>query len=663
MKMFGYVCSPHCRQKAELTGIEIPEYEFSSAVQERKYQRKLTTTILSVGGGLALIIGVWLWYLMVGSQPRPAYIARFSQPAYSGKIHLVGKNQLIVIHGGVLSRHDVSAKKEVWSASLVDRTKLLTEAKAELQEMEEALRRAQLAGKDTEQYKLPTLEQLMASLERSYGADLEMHVRGEKVWIAQPDKLVRYDWATGKSAQEVAVSFGFGGAEVQDDDLVALRESPTGEGELTRVNLLTGQASTNKFRTSIANTTSDPLAKALVANYTRAGNAALDPARIAAQAQRMPIQGRLALPATISIQQGQNRIMQEIDEMDNGPARSFSDEPRKPDLSEHVTVVASKSGPVEFSRQMIEERLVERTAMKAPPKKSALDGPVNMNSTVEVANELLNEIQRTRGTDKVIEDESLYRVAVRLPGKDGAPEWKAEVTGPPSFHPLKTVNLVVAGKSVVALDTKNRKLWEHTLTYTLGDDVGEPLHDGSGNVGTIAEREGVVLITDQGVLTAVDGQTGNVRWRFPAVGISGLFYDDAGMLYINATTADPDSVKYSRQIDVTKSVNSLIVKLNPKDGTTLWRNEAMGAVTHVSGKFVYTLDASAPDEADDAQEVFGIRPPAERGYVRIRRINPGNGGTKWEYEQKRAPLDVEFVGSSIQVLFPNEAQVLRFLSF
>jgi hypothetical protein len=176
----------------------------------------------------------------------------------------------------------------------------------------------------------------------------------------------------------------------------------------------------------------------------------------------MPVQGRLALPATISIQQGQNRLMQEMDEMDNDPTRPVADEPRKPDLSEHVTVLATSSGPVEFSRQMMEERLVERTAMKAPPKRSALDGPVNMNSTVEVANELLNEIQRTRGTDKIVEDESLYRVAVRFPGKDGAPEWKAELTGPPSFHPLKTVNLVIVGKKVVALDRQNRKLWEQS---------------------------------------------------------------------------------------------------------------------------------------------------------------------------------------------------------
>jgi len=664
MKLFGHVCSPLCRQKGESSGMDIPVYESQSAVLERKFQRKLTMTLIGGLTTLALVIGVWMWYLVVGSQPRPVYVATLSPTSYSGEIHLVGKNQLIVIHGGTLSRHDVSAMREIWSTSVVDRTKLLTQARANLQELEEQVRRAQLAGKNPERIKIPTLEQLAASLERAYEADLKIHVRGEKVWIAQPDKLVRFDWATGKPAQEVALNFGFSGTEVQGDDLVALRNSAAGEGELTRVNLLTGKVGTENFHASLPNAVAGngSLVQVLAANGNSATDRALDPTRLAAQVQRLPIQGRLALPATISIQQGQNRIMEEIDEMDNGPARPVSEEPHKPDLSEHVTVLATESGPVEFSRQMIEERLVERSAMKAPPKRSALDGPVNINSTMEVANELLNEIRRTHGTDKVLENESLYRVAVRMLGKDGAPDWKADLSGPPSFHTLKTVNLVVAGKSVVALDTRNRKLWEHTLSHALGDNVGAAMQDSSGNVGTIVEREGVVLIADQGVLTALESATGNVRWRFPVVGVSGLFFDDAGMLYVNATTADPDSVKYSLQIDVTKSVNSLIVKLNPKDGTTLWRNEALGAVTHVSGKFVYTLEASQPDDAEDAQSVLGIKPPAERGYVRIRRINPRDGGTKWKYEEKRAPLDVEFSGRSIQILFPTEAQVLRFLS-
>jgi len=665
MKLFGYVCSPLCRQKGESSGMEIPIYESQKAVLERKFQRKLSLTIIGAGSALALIVGAWMWYLLVGSQPRVAYSVRFAQLASSGKIHLVGKDQIVFIHGSTLARHDVRAKKEIWSCNLVDPAKLLAEARANQQAMEEALQRARLAGKNTDRFEVPSLEKLTAALEHEYVADLNLHVRGERIWVAQPDKLVRYDWATGKPAQEVAVNFGFGGAEVQGDDLVALRTEAAGQGVLTRVNLTTGQVSTDKFRSSQSDAfaTSTRLAQALGAYGANAASQPLDPTRLAAQAQRLPIQGRLALPATISIQQGQNRIMQEIDEMDNGPARSASDEPRKPDLSEHAAVLATKTGPVEFSRQMLEERMVEQVAMKAPPKRSALDGAVNASATVEVANELLNEMQRTRGTDKVIENESLYRVAVRLPGKDGAPEWKAELTGPPSFHPLQTVNLVIAGKQVVALDARNRKLWEHTLSYTTGGHGGDAGANGSGNVGTIAEREGAVFITDQGVLTALDAATGNVRWRFPSVGVSGLFFDAAGMLYVNSTTADPDSIKYARQIDVTKSVNSLVVKLDPKDGTTLWRAVAQGAITHVSGKFLYTLEASQPDDGEDAQAVLGIKPAADNGFMRIRRINASNGSTKWEYQQQRAPLDVEFVGNSIQLVFRKEVQVLRFMSF
>ena len=317
---------------------------------------------------------------------------------------------------------------------------------------------------------------------------------------------------------------------------------------------------------------------------------------------------------------------------------------------------------MEFRRQLLEERLVERVAMKAPPRKSALNGPINASATVEIANELLNDIQRTRGTDKIMDNESLYRVAVHLPGRDSAAEWQAEVTGPPSFHPLQTVNLVVAGKSVVALDARNRQLWSHTLSH-LATDAGGPGKPDSGDVGTIAEREGTVFLTDQGVLTALDAATGNVRWRFPSVGVSSLFFDQAGMLYVNSTTADPDSIKYSRQIDVAKSVNSLVVKIDPKDGTTLWRAVAQGAITHVSGKFLYTLETGAPDDGEGAQEVLGLKPAADNGFMRVRRINAKSGSTQWEYEQKRSPLDVEFVGNSIQIVFRKEVQVLRFLSF
>jgi hypothetical protein len=89
----------------------------------------------------------------------------------------------------------------------------------------------------------------------------------------------------------------------------------------------------------------------------------------------------------------------------------------------------------------------------------------------------------------------------------------------------------------------------------------------------------------------------------------------------------------------------------------------MGKITHVSGKFLYTMESTAPDDNEDADEILGQKPSAHPGSLSIRRIRASNGGTEWEYEQERGPLDVEIIGNSIQIIYPTEVEVLRFLSF
>jgi hypothetical protein len=49
-------------------------------------------------------------------------------------------------------------------------------------------------------------------------------------------------------------------------------------------------------------------------------------------------------------------------------------------------------------------------------------------------------------------------------------------------------------------------------------------------------------------------------------------------------------------------------------------------------------------------------------YLRIKRINPRNGRVMWEHFQQRAPLDVQFEGNIIRLVFKKEVQVLKFLS-
>jgi hypothetical protein len=61
-----------------------------------------------------------------------------------------------------------------------------------------------------------------------------------------------------------------------------------------------------------------------------------------------------------------------------------------------------------MSVRLLESRWLNGTRLKAAPGKSALDGDVSVANTLEVANEILNEMQRARGGGTVIENLSRY---------------------------------------------------------------------------------------------------------------------------------------------------------------------------------------------------------------------------------------------------------------
>jgi len=271
----------------------------------------------------------------------------------------------------------------------------------------------------------------------------------------------------------------------------------------------------------------------------------------------------------------------------------------------------------------------------------------------------LNEMQRTKGGDTVQEDESLYQVSLRRPDSTGAADWTGQVTGPPALFPLKTVNVLSAGKTVIVFDKTNKKLWQAALTYNVAGGNraanGETPPFGDG---PCVERGDTLYVIDQAVLTAFDIATGNPRWRLPSVGVVGLFFDDKGMLYVNTTTADPENIKYSRQIDITQKIEAILLKIDPQTGRTLWSVNPGGFISYLSGKFIYTVQSFDP--GDQEASPTGIQLPA---YLKIRRINPADGRVLWDYEEDRAPLDVRFKDNSIELVFKKEVQVLKFLSF
>jgi len=175
------------------------------------------------------------------------------------------------------------------------------------------------------------------------------------------------------------------------------------------------------------------------------------------------------------------------------------------------------------------------------------------------------------------------------------------------------------------------------------------------------EHNGALYVIDEGVLTAFDLATGNARWRLPSIGIAGLFFDDKGMIYVNTTTAGPQNLKYSRQIDISERTSSVVFKIDLRSGKILWSTEPGGMVAYVSGQFVYVVQSYQPDEGE--QDPYQPETGFERQpYLRIKRINPKNGRQMWEHFQQRAPVDVQFDKNSIRLVFKKEVQVLRFLA-
>ena len=218
--------------------------------------------------------------------------------------------------------------------------------------------------------------------------------------------------------------------------------------------------------------------------------------------------------------------------------------------------------------------------MKPAPAKSVLDGNLTVAKTAELANEMLNEMQRDRGGEVIREDESRYLVTLRRP--DSPDAWSGEVIGPPSLFPLTTVNVLTANKSVLVLDKTNKKLWQATLSYNVSGGYGAlDAENAPYGLGPCVERKDTLYVIDEGVLTAFDLATGNVRWRLPSVGIIGLFFDDEGMIYMNTTTASPDSLKYSNQIDITRKDSAIVMKIEPRTGKVLWKAELGGLVNYV----------------------------------------------------------------------------------
>ncbi len=659
MELFGYFCSPLCKNKADMQGIAVPVYAGQKFNVEAKFWRKTGLIFGSCVAAVVGLVGLWTWYAWFGAVPHPYLAVRFeTDPAYSGRVEVVDKSQVVFLHGGTLARYKMGSKTPVWTQQLVTQQMVDDAVKAE--EAEQAKEAAADAG-DVYRH-TPMHDDTVREAKQALEGELNLHVSDHNIWVANGDKMTQYDWATGAPGKQVTLP------EIGEDVTEANGELLVyGQQSVTHISLADGESHVDKIVRGPRTLASggDTEGGGLPLNGADAGKP-LDPQKVAAQAQNMKLQGKLALPALVANAQHEHQIEEAL--RDNPDLRHGHGDLGPKVGEEDSQVIPSDNGAVEFTTVLLEEKTISRSAMKAAPKKSALDGDVNAAHTGDIANELLNEMQRNNGGDTVEEDASRYKVTVHLPDSPDVADWSAEVTGAPAIFPLKTITVVTAGTSVTVLDKSNKKLWQATLTYKVSHGeadvmalVGMKPQYGDG---PCVEHGDSLYIFDQAVLSAFELTTGNARWRLPTVGVVGLFFDDAGNLYINTTSGNPDDIKYSKQIDITKQTDDVVMKVDGKTGKTLWSIKPGGFISYVSGKFIYMTESNDPNPRDvpsmNDTMGLGLQKPA---YFRVLRVNPRNGHTMFDYYQDRAPFFVHFDQNTITLVFKKEVQVLRYLTF
>lgn len=668
LEMFGNYCSPFCRNKVEGAKMSTTVTGKKFLAEQEFWQK--TGLIFKVGGGVAaVLLCFWIWYAWIGSVPHTWFSTRFDGISHSGTSWIVDGNQVVFMHGGTLARYDLKSKQKVWSQELVTQQEIDDVLKQQDQDASEEVKKYGSASGPTLEPASIRQKNARIGLEQ----ELSLHGSGKNIWVGYDDEntLTHYDWSTGNIQQKITVTNGLEGMKVQGNEFLTLTRSDNGVAIVNHINMDTGDQHQEQISGApppvVAQNAPRRVASqggGLPLNPNQDGT--LDPQRVAHDAQNMTTPARIALPALLGNSQHQRQINRELNEEDGRPPApnpqnaQLAAAEQSADLGD-FDLIPDGDSYIAFSVQMMHENMVQHDAMKAPPKKSALND-ANLSTANEGAaiNEQLNEMQRNNGGGTVTEDDSTYRVTIRHPGSS-QPDWTGDVVGPPQLFPLKTINVLAAGKTLTVFDKSYKKLWEAQLSYIIPSGDSSDEQQSQYGQGPCVERDGTLYVFDQAVLSAFDVSSGNARWRIPSVGIVGVFFDDKGMLYVNTTSGSPDDIKYSRQIDINKETDQVVMKVNPNTGKILWSVVPGAYISYLSGKYIYAYQSYDPGDEDD-QMMDGASGLMKPAYFRIIRINPSNGHTMWFYNEGRAPVDIQFDQNTISIVLKKEVEVLHYYS-
>jgi hypothetical protein len=316
---------------------------------------------------------------------------------------------------------------------------------------------------------------------------------------------------------------------------------------------------------------------------------------------------------------------------------------------------------VELRVKLLEPKVTLVQSIK-PRGPSQLNGQTTASTSSSlVAEEMFNDLKRsqTGGVRRV--DDSLYEVRLRRWTAPQPVEWTSQVIGAPSFFPLSTVDLLVAGNNLVVFDKQNRKLFESKLTYPVDERFT------TGNLARrlmpAAERAGTLYFFDQGVLTAFSLPDGAVRWRLTSFGATAIQFDDQGMLYLDTTAAGPEDIQYSDTITFAK-IPPVLLKVDPAGGKILWKAAQRGQRGLISGKFLYaeSVDQGGGGMAGALADALNTQPGEAAVNFHLYRLDPATGETIWDLYDHRRPDALTVRDNHILLLFGNDLEIFRYLT-
>jgi hypothetical protein len=490
MEQFGRVCSVFCREQAASKRIYVPPYAGQRTMTQARSNLKARLITVGVLAVIAVCIGLPIWYKYFGRNPKAVFTLSFPKAAANDpnpdKPREPSGFYQLIAPNQLLSVKDKSISlRDIDGQKILWSTPLQSETGS--------------GGTALADFFLFSNPQVTAT--------------ANDIWLSFRNQIMRFDRQTG-ARKEIAIPEKIVNLTPGDGMILALSETPDGHRSLTQITLPDGSMRSEEITSSHpTDTATKPTPKT-------------------------PRPSGPAEKTTINAVKNALVPSSQPDETVQNTALAMFEAERHP-------FIPAGPNAAQFESKLLESKTITIQAMK-PKGPSVLDsGNVTASQGLDYAQEFINDAQRQRTGGVETEDVSRYQVTVHRRFAADVPDWSGEVTGPPQFIPLKTVDIVAGGRSILVLNKNNKKLWEAKLTFPVPS--GNPFEE--TQTPCLETRDGL-FFADKGLLTCFELTTGNARWRLNSVGISAVQSDDQGKLYLDTVGADPEALKYSQQVNI-----------------------------------------------------------------------------------------------------------------